>query len=297
MARITKDNCNTGENSKKIGKQQPTLSSPQSSTPIWDTDLQDEIDASFIQRVSAEVSQSCALPFSMPADRIPEMIIQAAQWFWENVDFALEERNYVILNSSICKNRTMNKIVQLPSQIVAVVGVHKIQEDLKYGGMGDFSIERMMMSSYSMFGGSGLISGGSAIRGGTGYSLSDIAISLYEVDTFSQFLNPPITYNFSQYSSKLVLIGDLGWSDILIRTYIRTRIQDLYNSYYFFRLVVCFCKRALSTILGSIEFKLPGGVTINYEMHKTDADEEIEKIENWAENNRSNSYFAQPGVL
>lgn len=299
MAYSVKDNCPTGQSSKRgVAKTAaPQHSSSAQQTYLWDAELQDEIDASFIQRVIEEVNQSCALPFSMPTDRIPAMIIQAAQWFWENVDFACEERCYVILNKSVCKNHTMNKIIQLPQQIMSVVGVYKVQEDLKYGAMGDFSIERMMMSSYSMFGGAGLMTGDAAVRGGTGYRLSDITMSLFEVSTFNQFLNPPITYNFSPYSSKLVLLGDLGYSDLLIRTFVRSRIQDLYNSYYFFRLVVCFCKRSLSTILGSIEFKLPGGVSINYSMHKDDADSEIEKIETWAENNRTCAYFEQPNTL
>ena len=264
---------------------------------IWSADLQDEIDNQFMERVRREVSQSCALPFTIPSDRIPDMIIQAAQWFWENVDFALEERYYVILNRDICKHNTFNKIVQLPSQIMGVVGVHKVQEDLRYGAMGDFSLERMMMSSYSMFGGAGAVGGGFGLTSQPGYRLQDLTVSMYEVDTFDQLLNPPVTFNFNQYSSKLVLLGDIGRSDLVLQTWVRSKIQYLYNSYYFFRLVVCFCKRSIGSILGSFDFKLPGGVSINYDIHKSDAESEIEEIKEWAENNRSSSYFLMPGTL
>jgi hypothetical protein len=98
-------------------------------------------------------------------------------------------------------------------------------------------------------------------------------------------------------SSKLVLLGDLGYSDLLITCMIRNRIQDLYNNYYFFRMVVCLCKRALSTIYGMFEFKLPGGVTINYSNLSDQADSEIEKIEDWIQNNRTADYFFMPGTL
>lgn len=256
--------------------------------------FEDELDMMFIKRVQAEVTQSCALPFAVPTERIPEFILQGSQWFWENVDTAVEQRNYVIRNSDICKGNRLNKIIQLPQQISAVYGVHKLQEDLRYGTMGDFSLERMMMSSYSMFGGAGIIGGGMGLTGGTGYSLPDVMMSLYEVDTFDQFLNPPLSYSYNPYSGKLNILGDLGWSDLIIQCFKRCRIQDLYNSYYFFRLVVCFCKRALSTIYGSFEFKLPGGVTINYDMHKSDAQDEIEQIKEWAENNRATDYFMMP---
>ena len=33
--------------------------------------LEDEIDFQFIQRVQSEVTQSCALPFAIPVERIP----------------------------------------------------------------------------------------------------------------------------------------------------------------------------------------------------------------------------------
>ena len=267
---------------------------PNNDDKMWTHSFEEELDMMFIKRVQAEVTQSCALPFAVPTERIPEFILQGSQWFWENVDMAVEQRNYVIRNSDICKGNRLNKIIQLPQQISAVYGVHKLQEDLRYGTMGDFSLERMMMSSYSMFGGAGIIGGGMGLTGGTGYSLPDVMMSLYEVDTFDQFLNPPLSYSYNPYSGKLNILGDLGWSDLIIQCFKRCRIQDLYNSYYFFRLVVCFCKRALSTIYGSFEFKLPGGVTINYDMHKSDAQDEIEQIKEWAENNRATDYFMMP---
>ena len=191
-----------------------------------DIKIQDEIDFQFITRVQQEVTQSCALPFALPAERIPEFILQAAQYFWQNCDFSVEERHYFVKNSDICKCSKLNKIVQLPQQIVGVHGVYKVQSQLKYGAMGDFSIERMMMSSYSMFGGAGTVGNGMTM-GGTGYNLSDVIVSMYEVDTFNQTLNAPLTFNYNQFSNKLVLLGDLGYSDLLLATMQRCKIQDL----------------------------------------------------------------------
>jgi hypothetical protein len=262
--------------------------------------IQDEIDYQFILRVQNEVTQSCALPFALPAERIPEYILQAAQYFWQNDDFSVEERHYFVKNEDICKTSKLNKIVQLPQQIVGVHGVYKVQSQLKYGAMGDFSIERMMLSSYSMFGGAGTIggsTGGGMSISGTGYSLSDVVVSMYEVDTFNQMLNAPLTYNYNAFSSKLVLLGDLGSSDLLLATMQRCKIQDLYNNYYFFRYVVCLCKRALSTIYGMFEFNLPGGISINYSNLSDQASDEMDKIDEWIQNNRAIDYFFMPNTL
>lgn len=263
---------------------------------IWTPQFEDEIDHQFILRVQNEVTQSCALPFAVPIERIPEFIIQSAQYFWQNCDLCAEERYYMIKNADICKGNKLNKIAQLPQQVLGVHGVYKMQSNLKYGAMGDFSIERMMMSSYSMFGGSGTVGGGFGING-LGYNLSDVITSMYEVDTFNQTLNAPLTYNYNQYSSKLVLLGDLGYSDILIACMVRCRIQDLYNNYYFFRHVVALCKKALSTIYGAYEFKLPGGVTLNYSNFSDAADKDLDDIKEWIENNRAADYFFMPNTL
>lgn len=256
--------------------------------------IQDEIDYNFIMRVQNEVTQSCALPFALPAERIPEYILQAAQYFWQNCDFSVEERHYFVKNSDICKTNKLNKIIQLPQQIVGVHGVYKVNSGLKYGAMGDFSIERMMLSSYSMFGGA---AGGGMALGGAGFTLSDVVVGMYEVDTFNQMLNAPLTFNYNSFSSKLVLLGDLGYSDLLLATMQRCKIQDLYNNYYFFRYVVCLCKRALSTIYGMYEFKLPGGVTINYSNLSDQASDEMDKIDEWIQNNRAVDYFFMPNTL
>lgn len=259
--------------------------------------LENEIDYNFINRVQKEVTQSCALPFALPVDRIPEFIRQAADFFWLNDDFSVEERAYVIPNECINKDSKLNKIIQLPPQIMGVHGAYKLQQNLKYGAMGDFSIERMMLSSYSMFGGAGTIGTGFGLNGGVGYTLSDVMTSLYEVDTFNQMLNPPLTYNYNMYSKKLVLLGNLGLSDLLINCHIRCKIQDLYNNHYFFRYVVCLCKRALSTIYGMYEFKLPGGVTINYSKLSDDADSEMDEIKEWLEKNKAVDYFFMPNTM
>ena len=62
----------------------------------WTPTLEDEIDYQFIQKIQSEVTQSCALPFALPADRITANIVNAARHFWQNSDFACEERYYII---------------------------------------------------------------------------------------------------------------------------------------------------------------------------------------------------------
>lgn len=262
---------------------------------------QNEIDNAFISSISAEVTQSCALPMAVPLERIPALIIQAARWFWQNDDWSVEERMYAIPNSEICKGagagQGLNKIVKLPEQITSVYGVFKRQSSLMYGAMGDFSIERMVMSSYSMFGGAGAVGGGVGGFNSAGYSLTDVVTAMYEVDTFDQTLNPPLTFNFNPYSHKLILLGALGNADLVIQAFIRCCLQDLYQNYYFFRYVVCLVKKSLSTIYGSFEFKYPGGVAINYSTFSDEAQSELESIIEEVKSQRGCSVILQPNTI
>ena len=265
--------------------------------PGWTPSLEDEIDFAFIQRVVNEVTNGCSLPFALPADRVTANIVQAAQYFWQNSDFAVEERYYMIKNEDVCRGNVFNKIIQLPQQVMGVHGCYRINQGLKYGIMGDFSVERVLLSTYSMFGGVGTVGGGFVPGSTQGYALSDVVMSLYEVDTFNQTLNPTLTYNYNPLSKKLVILGDMGWSDVLICCNVRCRIQDLYNDVYFFKYVVALCKRSLSDIYGMYDFKLPGGISINYDKLAERAQDDIEEVKEYFENNRAADYIFMPNTL
>lgn len=258
---------------------------------------EDAVDMAFMERIVNEVSDTCVLPNPLSLDKIPDYVIQAAQWFWMNDDSAVEQRFYYIKNDEFCKQNALNKIITLPRQIMAVQGVYKTS-NIRYGNMGDFSVERMMMSSYSMFGGVGSINSGFGSGGGmTGYSLMDLTTSLYEVDTFQQTLNPTLSYNYNQNSKKLIIYGDLGYSSVVIDCWKRVPIQSLYDNYYFFRMCVCFVKQKLSQIYGTYTFKYPGGVEINLDVYRDPAESELEEIKEWINNQHSVDYFFQPNVM
>ena len=250
---------------------------------------EDQVDYQFIQRIIQELTQSCALPLPIPASAIPPLIIQAAQWFWQNDDRMLGERIYSIKNKDfmICNG---NKIAKLPPQILSVFGVYKVNPNYYYGAMGDFSLERLVINNTVLASGAG----GSltdTYGNGSGYNLTDMMAGLYEIQTFKSMFDVPLTYHYNEFSNELNILGDLGPSDVVIQTFTRCKIQDMYKDYYFFRLCVCFGLRSMATIMGAFEFKLPGGTTINYQRFSDMANEEIQRIEEWIIKNHSADYF------
>ncbi len=251
--------------------------------------IEDQMDYSFIQRIIKEITQSCALPLPLPASAIPPLIYQAAQKFWEDYDLAVEERYYCIKNSDFTKC-CLNNVVQLPQQIISVFGVYKTTNNFNYGVMGDFSLERMILNNSALAAGTGG-SLSDVFGSGTGYNLTDVMGALYEVQTYKAMFDTPLTFNFNPYSHKLVILGALGYSDLVLQCFLRCRIQDLYQLYYFFRYCVCLGMRGLATIIGSYDFKMPGGVTINYQRFHDMAVEELDKIDEWIDKQHSADYF------
>ena len=256
---------------------------------------EDQMDYQFIQRIIQEITQSCALPLPLPAAAIPPLIYQAASYFWENYDFAAEQRYYCIKNYDFCKYGP-NNIVTLPHRIISVYGVYKVTDSFNYGIMGDFSLERMILNNSALASGAGG-SLSDVFGSGTGYNLTDVMGALYEVQTYKAMFDSPLTFNYNPYSHKLAILGALGYSDLIIECFIRCKIQDLYQLYYFFRYCVCLAMRGLATIIGSYDFKMPGGVTINYQRFHDMAVEEMDKIDEWIRTQHAAGYFFNSNTI
>ena len=246
---------------------------------------EDQMDYQFIQRIIQEITQSCALPLPLPAAAIPPLIYQAASYFWENYDFAAEQRYYCIKNYDFCKYGP-NNIVTLPHRIISVYGVYKVTDSFNYGIMGDFSLERMILNNSALASGAGG-SLSDVFGSGTGYNLTDVMGALYEVQTYKAMFDSPLTFNYNPYSHKLAILGALGYSDLIIECFIRCKIQDLYQLYYFFRYCVCLAMRGLATIIGTFDFKMPGNVTINYSRFHDMAVDEMQQIDEWIKTQRA----------
>jgi len=257
--------------------------------------FEDQVDYNFIQRIIQELTQSCAINLPIPASAIPPLILQAAQYFWENDDQSIEERWYCVKNSDIRKCGP-NNIIKLPQQIISVFGVYKSTDSFNYGALGDFSLERIILNNSALAAGHGG-SMSNVFGSGSGYSLVDVTAGLYEISTFKAMFDSPITYNYNQYSNDLSLLGAVGSSDLILQVFTRCKIQDLYRNYYFFRYCVCLGLRSMATIMGTFEFKMPGGVTLNYSHFREMANEEMQKIDEWINKNHSADYFFNSNTI
>jgi hypothetical protein len=241
------------------------------------------------------LTQSCALPLPVPAAAIPPLILQAAQYFWENYDGAIEERYYCLKNSDFNKCGP-NFTVKLPPRIISVFGVYKTTDTFNYGVMGDFSLERMILNNSALASGAGGTLS-DVFGSGTGYNLTDVVSALYEVSTYKSVFDAPLSFAYNYMSNKLVVLGALGHSDLILQVYIRCKIQDMYKNYDFFRYCVCLGLRSMAVIMGTFEFKLAGNVTLNYQVFRDMAETEMDKIDERIKMNHSADYFFNTNTI
>ena len=258
--------------------------------------IEDQTDYQFIQRLVKELTQSCALPLPVPADAMPQLIIQAAEFFWQNDDSACEERWYCLPYSSL-QIYGPNKLVKLPPQILSVIGVYKTSETFSFGVMGDFALERIILNNTALASNLGGSMSSMFGDGVGGYNLTDVMAGLYEISTFRQMFDTPITYDYNMFSNWLELMGDVDHSNIILDVFKRVKIQDLYKNYYFFRYCVCLGMRAMATILGTFEYKLPGGITLNYSRFDDIATNEMERIQEYLRSQSSPYYIFNPTTI
>ena len=256
--------------------------------------MEDQIDYQFIQRVIQELTQSCALPLPIPSSAIPPLILQAAQFFWQNDDQAIEERYYCLPNSEFNKCGP-NVTVKLPPQIISVFGVYKTNDSFNYGALGDFSLERMILTNSMITGGTSTLLANA--WGEPTYNLVDMTAALYEVSTYKAMFDTPLTYNYNEFSNDLVILGALGSSNLILQCFHRLKLQDLYKNYYFFRFVVALGLKSMATIMGTIEFKMPGNTAINYNRFHDMGEAEIEKITDWINKNHACDYFIMSNTI
>lgn len=242
---------------------------------------EENIDSDFINRVINTVTVSCALPFQIPIEHVERLIREAAQFFWENDNSSMERRVYNIRNTDLNKENAATKLILLPEQIYSVYGVYR-GSGYAHGVLDDFSVEKIMLSQYSVFGGA---------RDDSRIGPVDMVMSMYELSTYENLFNSAITYDFNRFSHQLNIIGDIGYDDLVIKAFVRCRVQDLYNNYYFLKYVTALCQRALSTIYGTLSFKMPGGVEINYDKFEESANNEIDKIEEALKNRSGVGFF------
>lgn len=242
----------------------------------------------FLAEVQQELTVSCALPFSVPTPELVRIIKYAAKWFYKKYEYSVQERYYVIPQENFKKIPTFKQYgtIKLPDCIYSIIGVRQVADGFSLynplKSMPDFSLEKVLFKDIY------------TIDGST-EALMYATVYQYWIDLASHVLFHPISYNYNTNSKELVFLGEVPQNDVVLTVYEELPLGYLMKDEIFFRYVCAKAKTQLSRILGTFAFNLPGGITVNYDLLRSEGQEALEKIEEEIKTDEGMDWFMTSG--
>jgi len=240
----------------------------------------------FLTEVSDDISGACMIPIQLPQREVINIIKRAKKWFYKKYEYAVKENYYhipheVFSTEYFKKHRTLT----LPGpgidgggEVYSVYGLYDLNSgwngvgsgmDVRFGSGQDFSMERMLFRR--MYDGAGAADAAE--------ELQFYVLNASLADLSRQILENPISYNYSQLTGDLKIMGDTPKGDVILEVYETISDCALYGDEIFFRYVSAKIKQSLGAKLGIFKFAMPGNVDFDYGAIKDMGDEELEKIE------------------
>lgn len=241
----------------------------------------------FIATVQQELSVACALPFTVPVNEIQRIIKYSADWFYKKYEDAVEERYYFIPTAFFKTDQfKKDRTVTMPDCVFSIWGLKKLKEDfarsMSFDGTADFGIERLFLSDSV------------SIGQGT-ENLMYYVLNLYWLDVASHVINHTVSFNYNRNSHRLFISGQTPDRDCVAMCYVKVPMEHLMNDEVFYRYVVAKCKIQLSRILGTFNFNLPGNIQINYDLIRSEGQDEVTKIEEEIKGDEGMDFFFTSG--
>lgn len=245
-------------------------------------------EESFIAEINQDLTVACSLPFNIPTKEIRRIIKLAADWFYKHSENAVEERYYVIPKELfLTPEFSCDRTIVLPS---CVLSVHSLNESntggaissMNFDGTDDTSVNKFFFRDI-FFSNTGLANSSEALM----YYI----IAASYLDLVGHVTASPISFTFNPNSHKLHIGGKNPKKDVVLSLYKKVELPFLMNDEIFFRYVLAKSKTQLARILGTIEFPLPGGATLNADKYKEEGDAELEEIKEEIKSESGSDFF------
>lgn len=241
----------------------------------------------FIQKIQDELTVGCSLPFSVPKPEIERIIKYAEKWIYKKYEDSVEERYYIIKKSALQDTNFKNyRTITLPECIYSVNSISQTDNGFgsadPFSNLADFSLEKALFKDVSNVANSS-------------EALMEYVVYESFIDLNRHILYHPISYNYSRLTRDLVILGETPTSDMVLQVYNKVPIEFIMEDEIFYRYCVAKAKTQLARILGSFDFKLPGGIAINFDMYKEEGTTELDKLEEELKNDEGMDWFMTTG--
>lgn len=233
-----------------------------------------------IEMVTAEITGSGSLPYSIPERESERIIDQAINWFSLNYGPAVETQYYVIEKKWFSGQEfKKTRSILLPSCTVSVFEVKEITGGSRMGTIDrDFADNRLIASELFL----------------SPFQSDDLVLRTAQYsywDLTKSFILERISFDFNANTNRLKILGRDPRKNVFIQTYSKIEENRLYDDYFFQRWVAAQSKISLGRILGAFQFNLPGGIAVNGDSFTEEGKEEISELKQKIDDENSPDWF------
>jgi hypothetical protein len=235
-----------------------------------------------IEQINAELTNSCALDYSLPIAEIKRIIKRSSEWFYVNYQYAVEGK-YMVLPKALFDHPQFKaeRKICMPDDVIGVEGLREIKGGGMMGNIDpDFSDAKLFGAEIFL----APFQGDNLVYRTAMFSYYDLAQS-YILET--------VAYKFNTNTKRLWIRGRDPRVNLVATIIHKIPLEDLYEDDIFKRYCEAKAKINLGRILSIYEFNLPGGVRINFDGIKQDGIDELAKILEQIDSENTPDWFYQ----
>lgn len=233
-----------------------------------------------IDLVENEITVSGQLKLSVNKNEISRIIDMEKRYVYRDWPFTTELK-HAVMNPAAFRTPEFNasRTIQLPDCVWGIQEFCEIKDGMRLFGINDpdLRLERVMASDLWLSPFSSDVITSRTIS----YSWFDLARSFTLTD---------IQFNFNFNTHRIKVIGHNPLSPVLIRAWVAIDEGNLYEDYYFQKLIIARCKMQLHRVLKTFEYTTIGNVSITSMLYDQ-GKQELDEIKEYMKNNTQPDWF------
>lgn len=229
----------------------------------------------FVDRVQMDLSVSCMLPRILPPEEIMRIMDVSMNYMYMYYPESLADALYFIPNENFkdtAKQGQLSKQIKLPCEVKSIKNIYQANKSALF----EFGIHAPNINI-------GLGISNQPYLSSFVSTIGELGVYKVIIDNFSSMIDKlnrsRLRFDYNTNNNNLNIISPFDNDDIVLHVNEKIMLEDLLNDNLMYRHVVATAKKRLARVYATYQIPLPGDVTINFDMLISEADEELQKVE------------------
>jgi hypothetical protein len=234
-----------------------------------------------IDEIKNEISASCSLPFKPPDSEIERIIKLESRWLFREYRDALYTTWYILDKAFYdTVEWTNTRTFQMPECVEGIKVVYELTSGQRVFGIHDpdLQFDRLMAADLYLT----PLSSDQITYRTIQWSFWDLAraFNLRDIQT-----------SFNLNTKRLKIIGRDPTESLFVVTLNRIPLEDFYEDPIVIKWMIAKAKISLARILGTFNYNLLGNTTINYDIWKSEGQDELQELKEKIISDNAPDYF------